>query len=163
LAFSNYNQIFRIINHIERVEMPSYNHHTDIQNRNKDLREKYLIKEINEDKFKTMLQRRFKRENFEIEIYQMLEMFSTVLKEFFTDFFRNLDNSTKTKMLTIFSRRFNIRAINNFRYPDSTSFVDKLKNLQIYFKNNVEKICDKYAYSVPKWEILDDKCFKFIP
>lgn len=162
LINSNYNSIFRIINHIERVEIPYYQRTQNVQDRNLDLRIQYLENLIDEDKLKIQIQRRFKKCQFDFEMIQILQMFVTVLKESFMTFFRNQPSDVKTKMLTTFANRYDRRNWNKFRYPDNTVLFNQLNQLQSYVSENIIKICDKYSYKPPNLEILNQNTWDFL-
>ena len=163
LRYTKYNDIFRIINHIEQVEIPNYSRSQNIQNRNMDLRILYLQNMIDETKFKMQLQKRYKKTQFDYEMIQMFEMFVNVIKDSFTSFIRNLPIHDKNKLFETFNNNFNNRLWNRFKYYDSTNLKQEIKNVQIYFKVNVEKIHKKYDYKLPNIEVLNDDCFNFIP
>lgn len=163
LRYTKYNDIFRIINHIEQVEIPSYSRTQNIQNRNMDLRILYLENLIDETKFKMQLQKRYKKTQFDYEMIQMFEMFVNVIKDSFTSFIRNLPVNDKNKLFETFNNNFNNRIWNRYKYYDSSKLKQEIRNVQIYFKVNVEKIHSKYDYKLPNMEVLRDECFNFIP
>jgi hypothetical protein len=163
LMNSNYNELFRMINHLERVDIPRYALTQNIQNRNLDLRVNYLLRFITENDLKIKLQRRYKKEQFDAEMLQILEMYSTVIKEIFVKFIRELDPEVKTKMFGTFGGRYDYRLYKKFRYPDSSKMVSELLKLQQYVSKNIYKICNKYGYSVPRIDLLNENCFHFMP
>jgi hypothetical protein len=163
LRYTKYNDIFRIINHIEQVEIPNYSRTQNIQNRNMDLRILYLENLIDESKFKMQLQKRYKKTQFDYEMIQMFEMFLNVIKDSFTSFIRNLPINDKNKLFETFNNHFNNRLWNRFKYYDSSKLKQEIRNVQIYFKVNIEKIHSKYDYKLPNIEVLKDECFNFIP
>jgi len=163
LRYTKYNDIFRIINHIEQVEIPNYSRTQNIQNRNMDLRILYLENLIDEGKFKMQLQKRYKKTQFDYEMIQMFEMFVNVIKDSFTSFIRNLPINDKNKLFETFNNHFNNRLWNRFKYYDSSKLKQEIRNVQIYFKVNIEKIHSKYDYKLPNIEVLKDECFNFIP
>jgi hypothetical protein len=159
LRYTAYNDLFRIINHIEQVEIPTYLRTQNIQNRNMDLRILYLENIIDESKFKIQLQRRYKKTQFDNEMIQMFEMFINVVKDSFTSFIRNLPIDVRTRLFNTFSTR----SWAKYKYPDSAILKQEIINVQIYFKKNIEKIHSKYDYKIPSLEILRDDSFNFIP
>lgn len=163
LMQSNYNELFRMITHLERVDLHHYRNNLNDQNSNLDLRLNYLEKRISENDFKIKLQRRFKKSQFDTEMRQILEMYSTVIKETFTKFIRDLDPELKNKMIVTFAGRYEYRTFRKFRYPDSSKLVADLYKLQNYVSNTILDITDKYGYSFPKLDLLKEKCFDFIP
>lgn len=72
-------RLYIMATHIQHEEIPNcrVNNH-DI---NRDLRVKYLLNRIEEKEWKTIIQRREKKNMRKNEIFQVLEMFSTVLNE----------------------------------------------------------------------------------
>lgn len=74
--------LYIMATHIQYVEIPHFrvnNHDT-----NRDLRVKYLLNRIEEEEWKTTIQRREKKNMRKNETFQVLEMFSTVLNESIT-------------------------------------------------------------------------------
>ena len=97
------------------------------------------------------------------EMIQMFEMFLNVIKDSFTSFIRNLPINDKNKLFETFNNHFNNRLWNRFKYYDSSKLKQEIRNVQIYFKVNIEKIHSKYDYKLPNIEVLKDECFNFIP
>lgn len=75
---------YRIVNHIQQVTMGEYPLR-DI-NDNSDLRIKYLLNEIDEEKWKYNIQLRDKRREKNIAIRQVLEMFTNSLIDYWNQF-----------------------------------------------------------------------------
>jgi hypothetical protein len=69
-------KIHRLIIHIDRYEIPSYRYHTnDLGEReNRDIRIKYMMNEIEEPKFRALLQQREKAKEKNRSIFNILSM-----------------------------------------------------------------------------------------
>lgn len=117
----------RLARHIKHVVLPMYQ--TDDLTDNRDLRIKYLIKDINEDEWISLLKKRQKKIEKNKDIYQVLEMFVSTLEDIFMNF-----------------------VINNKAIILELACGDLLR----YTNNNLEKIAYKYNNSVPI--IFDNWC-----
>jgi hypothetical protein len=71
---TNFEKIVRRAIHLQEVEMVQYNDNLNFITNNQELRIKYLRKQIDETQFKVLLQRRDKRREKNIEIYNILQM-----------------------------------------------------------------------------------------
>jgi hypothetical protein len=94
--------ICRHINHMRRVDMPKFN--ANILMYNRDLRVKYLLKEIDENKLKQLLQQSDKRQQKNQEITNILDMVTTTAGEIMWrlyDLFssRTAENNNQTNIL----------------------------------------------------------------
>ena len=70
-----------------------FNHfNNDYFERNKNLRIKYLVDELDEDTFKLYLQRSEKRDQKEREIYQVLDLLSSVFLDIINKFIDKKDD-----------------------------------------------------------------------
>jgi hypothetical protein len=74
-------KIYAVISHLEHHYLPRINP-GDARDANRDLRVKYLLKEINEDSFKSELHRREKAREKKEEIYGIVSTFVEVIKDF---------------------------------------------------------------------------------
>lgn len=68
-------QIARTLLHLRDYANTNLNPQINPQNINRDIRVKYLRKQITEDRFKALLKRRDKRFHFTRENHQVLEMY----------------------------------------------------------------------------------------
>ena len=74
-------KIYAVISHLEHQYLPRINP-ADARDMNRDLRVKYILKEINEDNFKSELHRREKAREKKEEIYGIVSTFVEVIKDF---------------------------------------------------------------------------------
>jgi hypothetical protein len=81
--------IHRMWTHVNYVVLNRYR--TDIINDNRDLRVKYMIKDISEDIFKAKLQQREKARHKKTEIRQVLEMWQAVTTDLFQALMQSRD------------------------------------------------------------------------
>lgn len=113
--------ISRRILHIFSVDLPRFS--TDRINGNQDLRIQYLRNEIDEIKFKSMIQRRNKQFNKNREITNVLSMFVNSITDII---YRYLDNYKKTGLNLI------------------SEYMLEIDNLKEYVNNNLEDISSIY-------------------
>jgi hypothetical protein len=81
--------IYRLITHIDRVEMPSYRVHDRGEQDNRDLRMKYMMNELEDRKLKTLLQQREKARQKKTSIYNVLTMIHTAGMDIFQRMMRS--------------------------------------------------------------------------
>lgn len=119
-------KIHRMYLHIMHVELPSYivNNHED----NQDLRIKYLINEIDEPRFKLLLQQREKKNDKKTEIHMVLSTYTAVVMD--------LMNSMRT-----FSSRDQVEAL-----------LVALDNIRTYTNTSLAPISRRYNCMVPQIE-----------
>ena len=151
LDTSVFNIIFQKINHLELVDLPKYRIE-NMENLNLDLRKDYLKSKIDESKFKFNISKRFKKNNFNIEGRQILEMFLQTTKDTISNFFLEK----------------NIRKINTIflKYINTVELYNSLKTLQEYTITNLKKICENYDYILPKLDCFREdffNIFNYIP
>ena len=79
--FKVFSDIHRLRNHIQFDEMNLYR--VDRNEDNRDLRVKYILKEIDEDKWKRLLQQREKARAKKAEIFAVLDTFVVVARDIF--------------------------------------------------------------------------------
>lgn len=140
--------LIREINHIQYVELGNYRVEEDLAARNEELRERYLLKSISEEKFKSEIQKRHKKNNFNMEMRQILEMFINVVK----------DTVIRKESENIETRRDVLKSIQL-----NTEIFTELKNILKYVRDNISKICYRYGYSVPKNSyIYHPDCFNYL-
>lgn len=135
-------KLVRDINHIQEIDLVSFRA-IDLQTFNEDLREKYLFKIIDESKFKKELQKRSKRNNFNTDIRQVLEMFVEIVKEKVTKF--EYDNKHVIDNQTLYQEHFN-----------------ELKNLIEYSQTNIKNVCNIYEFSLPRILLFSSTCFDYL-
>jgi len=71
-AAKDYDYKYRLIAHINRVELPIYNVGEQGEGANRDLRIKYMMNEINEETFKKLIQQREKARLKKRDVYNVL-------------------------------------------------------------------------------------------
>ena len=87
--------ILRNIIHNTRVELPRFQ--TDYVQRNQDLRVQYLCNEIDEETFKTLVQRNDKKNRKNTEIAQVIQLANTAVTDIVFRIINNLRNSDANK------------------------------------------------------------------
>ena len=75
---------YRLINHIQQVELPQYPTPVVLQN-NEDIRVKYLLKDIDEKRIKQLIQQRDRVRQKKLEIRATLELCLLFVVDFFID------------------------------------------------------------------------------
>ena len=95
LPVNNLSEIIRNIVHLTRVELPRFQ--TDYVQRNQDLRIQYLCNEINEETFKTLVQRNDKKNRKNTEIAQVIQLANTAVTDIVYRIIDNLRNSEANK------------------------------------------------------------------
>ena len=70
----NFLNFYRLMTHVENVEFRIYNVTDDNFATNQDLRISFMLNDINEEKFATMLQRREKKRKMNREYFQIMQM-----------------------------------------------------------------------------------------
>jgi hypothetical protein len=125
--------LHRTYNHIQGVEMRHFR--TDDVVDNRELRVDYLLKKIDDDKFKFILQKNEKARNKKRDIRMVLEMYQGAV----ADILRNI-------LLCVSIDEFLIRK-------------DELHNLRLYFNSSLDVISKRYNCVVPN---ISDKWF-YIP
>jgi hypothetical protein len=84
-SFPELHECHRLVNHITEVVIPAYPL-LDMTRVNTDLRIKYLLNEINETKWKSLLKMRQKAQDKNKEVRDVLEMFVNVMTDLFNTF-----------------------------------------------------------------------------
>jgi hypothetical protein len=84
------SSIYRQVRHIREVEIRNLPTQLDNQS-NMDLRIEFLLKNINEDEFKSKLQRREKERNKKLEYREVLDMYINVMQDLFYELERTKD------------------------------------------------------------------------
>lgn len=122
--------IYRLITHIERIEMPSYRVYDRGEQDNRDLRIKYMLNELEDDKLKTMLQQREKARQKKTNIYNVLSMIHTASVDIFQRMMRSKSAS------------------------DMMACVNELDELRQYSSKSMEVISNRFKCVTPR--IHDD-------
>ena len=84
----------QLINHTKHYEIRRYVTNDNIEKANLDLRIKYMLNELDENKWKVLLQQREKKRKKNIEIHQIMDMFVNVG----SDLFKNIFMQCKTQL-----------------------------------------------------------------
>ena len=128
------NNRHRLINHILHVEIPYYPE--DIGNINQDLRVKYLLKEITNEQWSSLIQKNEKKMEKNHAVVQVLRMFTSVM----TDMFNNI-LSKKNK--------------------DISEIWSSMEKLKSYTNDNLSKINNRFNNITPyisdTWECISIK------
>jgi hypothetical protein len=118
--------IHRIHSHISRVELPGYVNNTHVDN--EDLRIKYMVNEIDEVKFKLLLQQREKANDKKTEIHMVLSTYLAVVMDL-------------------------MNAVRTFTKKDQVApHLQALENIRVYTNNSMKPISKRYNCMVPHIE-----------
>jgi len=124
-------ELIRLFLHFPDYELINFRN-PRLDDRNRDLRLKYLQNEINEDKFLKMLSMRDKKFKFNDEMTQILNAFYDMSKDLIVEFYLEyLDNK---------------RILVNKKMDD---LVREILNVVEYIHNSVSKLCSRFDYSFP--------------
>jgi len=127
--FTKISDIHRFFNHLRYVVMNKYyQEEVNEFDKNKDLRIKYLNKEINKDDFKKTLFAKNKRENKKTSIYQNLDMLYNVGIDIFNSLVHNYQDhiDIKTKLIN----------------PET--ILEQFENIRIYYNSTIKKTKERY-------------------
>lgn len=116
--------IIRFIHHINNILLPRYR--TDMVEENRDLRIRYMMNEIDEDKFKRLLQQREKARVKKQNIFMILQMFATSLTD-------------------IVQRIYTVGTDSN----DVEMILTEVPNLRSYISDTLAQIAQRYNCAVP--------------
>lgn len=147
LGNSIFNNIFQIVNHLEMHDLNKFRVE-EMENLNYELRKSYLKNEIDEKKFKTHISMKFKRNNFNLESRQIIEMYLNTIKDTVVMFFLKI-GVQKLKPSRV-------------KYTDTTELYKSLESLRKYVLTNLNKVCEIYGYVTPFLESLDEFVFLFL-
>tara|TARA_Y100000389_G_C17453980_1_gene516781 strand:+ start:1024 stop:2280 length:1257 start_codon:yes stop_codon:yes gene_type:complete len=86
IKFHNWIECYRSVHHIREIEINRIYREIDPITQNRELRVKYLLKEIDKDKWEKELQKINKRNEKNLEIRQILNMYITTLTDLFCTF-----------------------------------------------------------------------------
>jgi len=129
---SIYIKIYRLIQHIQHDTLENqYNVSNDDIKKNNDLRVKFLLNDIDEDKWKTILYKREWKENRIKSFSEIFKMFISVSKELFMEVMNKLKNK---------------KIYNDIIYTQLEIF-DKLVN---YTNDCLYNVAKKYNVKIPK-------------
>ena len=123
-VMSNLMQFHQFLMHVNNIELPTYRERGTIETQNVDLRIKYIINEIDEEKWKKLLQQREKQRRKKLDMYQILEMFYNTG----SDIFKNITKS-KTE-------------------NDCDNVIINMDALITHVNTNLKKIAEKYKNGV---------------
>lgn len=139
-----FNGIFQKIYHLQDVELPRFQPQ-NLEEINKDLRIQYLCNCFSEKDFKSKLMARFKRNNFNQEMYQILEMFLNTSKDIISTTFKDIE-------------------IIHIEDLDTFTIYKSLRTLQDYTFKAVHKIYDIYGYTLPNFDFFQQNFYEvFLP
>ena len=128
------SHIARIIVHITHVEVRRYAVDMNDTSLNRDLRMKYLEKSIDEDGFKSLVQRRQKQREFNQEIHQILVTFSTIAREVFTRYYYHL--------IGLESQAHIVQC--------KIDMIKELSNILNFTVNSINKVSKRFSYTFPR-------------
>jgi hypothetical protein len=117
--------IHRTTTHIQHAEIPHYEYNEINNNTNIDLRVKYMLKEIDQNTWKNTLQKREKKNNKNLEISQILQMF--------------LDTSIDIFRIVIDEKEYN----------NLETHLSTFESLRVYSNSSLDKISKRYSCVVP--------------
>jgi hypothetical protein len=110
---------------------------------NKDIRKRYLKKEIDEKGFKMVLYKREKKKKFNVELTQILNM---------------MYDASKDMLIMLYIKHF---VETNHRMPkrrenfskELPAVVSDIKDLCKYTEEQVEKLCERFEYKKPQYVV----------
>lgn len=107
--------IYRLRTHVEMVVIPTFNAHETLNHfdNNVDLRKQFLTNKITEDKLKSELFKRDKRNSKKNEIKQILELFVQTIREFIVNMHDNNDKLTLRNLQDFIKEASSIRSFVN--------------------------------------------------
>jgi hypothetical protein len=121
--------VHRVYMHIQEVELPAYAVNTNLDN--EDLRIKYLVGEIDEGRFKVLLQQREKKNEKKQEVHMVLFTYNAVVM----DLLNTLRTMTTAEQVT--------------------QLLANIDNIRAYTNTCMQPISKRYACVVP--QITDTK------
>lgn len=128
--------LHRIIEHIQNVELRRYQVTEDLEEQNLQLRIDYVMNKIDEDPWKKELQRREKKRDKDLAIFQVLDMYSQTM----SDMFRHLISLDKEE--------------------DLLQIDEEMKELTQYANNQFDILRKRYNNMMPM--IKDYSSFKSV-
>lgn len=112
--------IYRAPIHAHQVLMPSFDHRHFDPNHNRELRIKFMLNELTDDKFKIAIQRDEKSRQKNNDIYNVLEMFVNVMTDILQRYV-----ATAT--------------------PPATEFGQEFENLRMYVNDNMSSVSRNFS------------------
>lgn len=114
---------------------------------NKDIRKRYLKKEIDEKGFKMVLYKREKKKKFNVELTQILNM---------------MYDASKDMLIMLYIKHF---VETNHRMPkrrenfsnELPAVVSEIRDLCKYTEEQVEKLCERFEYKQPQYVVTGIK------
>lgn len=140
-------ELARFIIHIEDVEKDHRYRPVDLEEKNQDIREQYLTKQIDDKKFRSHIYRRNKKHEFNIEVYMLLDMLVTITKEEYCKLVLHIK-----KLISSKDKRFYLIQ-NNEEY---LQFLAKIENLVKYTEESLIKIYNRFDYKYNEHNFMDE-------
>ncbi len=122
--------LFRQINHTSRFERDKYNVNLEDPKLNEDIRIKYLAKEINEDYMKSLIQRRYKMNEFKNEMFQIIDTFVTVSRTLAVKYYHLIIKEGGHQKVIV-------------------SWMNEISELTKFSLDSVIKLAKRFSYKVP--------------
>lgn len=122
-----FSKLYEFYNHNEAIVIPSYR--IDVINDNKDLRIRFMLNEINEERFKQYLQMQEKARQKKTELLMIYQMYQTAISDIMQRIYKEKDS----KNIDIFIIEFN--------------------NLKIYCNDVIKNIKNRYKCTA---QIIND-------
>ena len=116
------------LQHLRYHDIQARRNEQNYIDRNRDLRKRYLLNDLNETNFKKVLMMREKRASYNIEITQVLNMLYDTSNDILASVYR--DNHYKRKEY----------------YKEIMDAINEIDNLATYTKEQANKISDRYGY-----------------
>lgn len=126
-------KLHRLIEHIQNVELRRYQVVENIETENRDLRIKYMLKDVCEDFWKKELQKKEKAREKKVSVYQILDMYSQTM----SDFFRGMVRVGKEEIEDIEKQMDHLKDYVN----------NQFEVLRKMYNNVIPRITDDYEYS----------------
>jgi len=114
---------------------------------NKDIRKRYLKKEIDEKGFKMVLYKREKKKKFNVELTQILNMMYDASKDMLIMLYIKHFVETNDRMP---KRRENFS-------KELPAVVSEIRDLCKYTEEQVEKLCERFEYKQPQYVVTGIK------
>jgi hypothetical protein len=122
--------LFRQINHMSRFERDRYDVNLDDPKINEDIRMKYLSNEVNEDYMKSLIQRRYKMNEFKSEMFQIIDTFVTVSRTLCVKYYHLIMKEGGHEKLFV-------------------SWMNEMSELTTFSLDSVVKLSKRFSYKVP--------------
>jgi len=122
--------LFRQINHASRFDRDKYDVNLEDPKLNEDIRIKYLAKEIDEDYMKSLIQRRYKMNEFKSEMFQIIDTFVTVSRTLAVKYYHLIMKEGGHQKVII-------------------SWMNEMNELTKFSLDSVIKLAKRFSYKVP--------------